>query len=83
MHKLLILDAHKGHVEVEFAPPEVTTQEAEESRAKAKLVFDEVMARPGGWTVIAQKPASMEGQTLKKFDPNVEEAIGIAPVVGG
>lgn len=83
MHKLLIMDARKGHVEVEFAPPEVRTEEAKESRRKAKAVFDEVMGRPGRWTVIAQKPAAVEGLKLTKFDASVEEAIAIAPIVGG
>lgn len=83
MHKLLILDPHKGHIEFPFAPPEVEGSEAEDSRAQAKVIFDEVMARPTGWTWIAQKPEAVEGTTLKAFDPNVEEAIAVAPVVGG
>lgn len=83
MHKLLIMDARAGHVEVLFEPPEVKTKEAEQSRKEAERVFNEVMTRPGGWTILAQSPPSVEGKKLKTFDPNVEEAIAIAPVVGG
>lgn len=81
MHKLLVMDG-TGHREVLFAPPEVKTKEACETRLIARMVFDEVMGRPG-WTVIAQAPAGVKGATLTRFDPTVEEAIAIAPFVGG
>lgn len=83
MHKLLIMDARNGHVEYAFAPPEVEGAEAEKTRKTAEEAFNEVMNRRGNWAVIAQAPAAVEGLRLTKFDPSVEEAIAIAPVVGG
>jgi hypothetical protein len=83
MHKLLIMDARKGHIEVEFAPPKDKTEEAVASRAAAEKIFNGIMARREGWAFIAQKPANVEGKKLTKFDPRIEEAIAIAPVVGG
>lgn len=82
MHKLLIMDPLAGHQTVEFAPPNVRTKEARETRKRAKEVFDEVMQRPG-WAIIAQAPAELEGKTLKKFDPRAQELIAVAPTIGG
>lgn len=81
MHKLLVMDSHEGHRTIEFAPPDVTTKDAVRSRKSAEKIFNEVMGR--GLTFVAQAPASVEGKTMKKFDPHVEEAIAITQVMGG
>lgn len=81
MGKLLIVD-RTGHVEIEFAPPEIKTKEALETRQKARRIFDEVMTRPG-WAFIANAPKEREGERLTRFDPSVTEATGIGPIVGG
>lgn len=82
MHKLLVMDELKGHVETPFAPPDVTTEEAIRSRKIAEDVFNEVMARPG-WTVIVTAPTELEGEKLTQFDPRAEEAIAFGPFAGG
>lgn len=80
MHVLRVMDARKGDVAVEFAPPEVKTPEAEKSRADAKAVFEEIMGR--GMLVFAVDSAH-EGTQLRSFDPSVAEMIAIPQVVGG
>lgn len=83
MHKLLILDEVAGHVEIEFAPPEVTTKEAKETRKQAQRAFNEVLTRQG-WIVLANvAPPELEGQTLKKFDARASELVAIPPQVAG
>lgn len=83
MHKLLIMDEVAGHTEIEFAPPEVKTKEAKESRKIAERAFYDALTRKG-WVVLANvAPPELEGQTLKKFDPRVTELVAIPPQVAG